>query len=52
MPTIPALRSALLVIDMQVGLFASPNEQPFAAETLLAKTNVLIRAARAANAPV
>ncbi|HDU7918621.1 TPA: cysteine hydrolase [Serratia marcescens] len=52
MPTIPELRSALLVIDMQVGLFASPNDQPFAAETLLAKTNVLIRAARAANAPV
>ncbi len=52
MPTIPALRSTLLVIDMQVGLFASPNDPPFAAETLLAKTNALIRAARAANTPV
>ncbi|WP_211130181.1 cysteine hydrolase family protein [Serratia surfactantfaciens] len=52
MPTIPALRSALLVIDMQVGLFASPNDLPFAAESLLEKTNALIRAARAANAPV
>ncbi|WP_413715101.1 cysteine hydrolase family protein [Serratia ureilytica] len=52
MPTIPAPHSALLVIDMQVGLFASPNDPPFAAETLLAKTNALICAARVANAPV
>ncbi|QKO39265.1 cysteine hydrolase [Serratia marcescens] len=52
MTTLPAPRSALLLIDMQVGLFASPNDPPFAAETLLAKTNALIRAARLANAPV
>ena len=52
MPTIPAPRSALLVIDMQVGLFASPDDPPFAAETLLAKTHALIRAARVANALV
>ncbi|MBH2576558.1 cysteine hydrolase [Serratia marcescens] len=52
MPTIPAPRSALLIIDMQVGLFASPDDPPFAAETLLVKTNALIRAARVANALV
>ncbi|WP_414162224.1 hypothetical protein ACMGG9_11765 [Serratia sp. BNK-10] len=52
MPTIPTPRSALLVIDMQVGLFASPDDPPFAAETLLAKTHALIRAARVANALV
>ncbi len=52
MTTIPVSRSALLAIDMQVGLFASPNDPPFAAETLLAKTNAMIRAARVANAPV
>jgi nicotinamidase-related amidase len=46
-----ALPSALLIIDMQVGLFSGP-EQPCQAARLLDNVNRLIHKARAAGAPI
>lgn len=48
-PTHP--RSALLIIDVQNGLFDAP-EPPFERERILDNINFLIRAARAAGAPI
>jgi nicotinamidase-related amidase len=45
------MKKALLVIDMQVGLFHGP-QAPFEGERVLANINTLIVAARAAGAPV
>ena len=48
----PALqRAALLIIDMQVGLFHGP-EQPFDGPRILENINRLIAAAREAGAPI
>ncbi|KGT91234.1 cysteine hydrolase family protein [Enterobacter cancerogenus] len=44
-------KKALLIIDMQHGLFFAP-QQPFAAETLLNNINTLIARARDAKAPI
>lgn len=44
-------RKALLVIDMQQGLFHGP-QAPFAAASLLSNINQLIERARIANAPI
>ncbi|OLF54704.1 cysteine hydrolase family protein [Pseudomonas chlororaphis] len=46
-----AQRPALLIIDMQVGLFHGP-EQPFEAQRVLDNINQLIQRARQAGAPV
>ncbi|MGE8438483.1 MAG: cysteine hydrolase family protein [Pseudomonas palmensis] len=45
------VRRALLILDMQVGLFHGP-EQPWQGERILANINRLIRTARAARAPI
>ncbi|MBV8658176.1 MAG: cysteine hydrolase [Burkholderiales bacterium] len=47
----PSKRFALLIVDMQVGLFRGP-EQPFEGERVLAHINALIDMARVAHAPV
>lgn len=47
----PTIRPALLVVDMQSGLFDAP-ELPFERERILANINALIEAARAIGAPV
>lgn len=44
-------RPALLLIDMQMGLFHGPD-RPHDADGLLARSQILIAAARAAGAPV
>ena len=49
--SVPAPRRALLVIDMQVGLFEGP-ERPFDAERILDNINTLARNARLAGCPV
>jgi len=46
-----AKRSALLIIDMQVGLLHGP-EKPFEAERVVENINCLIQKARAASVPV
>ncbi|MGE7960531.1 cysteine hydrolase family protein [Pseudomonas sp. NPDC089530] len=51
MPSAPAQRPALLIVDMQVGLFHGP-EQPFEAQRVLDNINQLIHRARQASAPV
>ncbi|MFS2161346.1 cysteine hydrolase family protein [Pseudomonas sp. Pseusp122] len=49
--SVSAHRSALLVIDMQVGLFNGP-ERPMEGERILATINTLARNARKAGCPV
>ncbi|WP_017905732.1 cysteine hydrolase family protein [Pseudomonas asplenii] len=44
-------RSALLIIDMQVGLFQGP-EQPWQGEQVLARITALVGQAREARAPI
>lgn len=44
-------RSALLIVDMQVGLFNGP-EKPYERERVLENINQLIRMARKAGAPI
>ncbi len=44
-------RSALLIVDMQCGMFNGP-QQPYEGERVLANINALIRQARQAGAPV
>ncbi|ORM65475.1 cysteine hydrolase [Pantoea rodasii] len=44
-------KKALLIIDMQHGLFFAP-QQPFAAEITLANVNILIEHARGKNIPI
>lgn len=51
MPSLSAKRPALLIIDMQVGLFNGPDK-PHDGERVLANINQLIGMARRANAPV
>lgn len=46
-----SLHPALLLIDMQVGLFSGP-EQPYAAAQLISKVQTLIARARAARVPI
>ena len=45
------MKKALLVIDMQVGLFHGP-QAPFEGDRVLANINTLIAAARGAGAPI
>lgn len=45
------MADALLIIDMQAGLFDGP-EKPYARERLLDTINQLIQRARSANAPI
>ncbi|MEO8492212.1 cysteine hydrolase family protein [Pseudomonas sp.] len=45
------MNTALLIIDMQIGLFDGP-EKPFERERVLGTINALIRRARTAGAPV
>lgn len=47
----PSSRIALLVVDMQVGLYHGP-EQPFEGQRVLANVQRLIERARAAGAPI
>jgi nicotinamidase-related amidase len=47
----PGARSALLVVDMQVGLFDA-EDMPFERERILANINLLIRSARVAGVPI
>ncbi|AZD01826.1 cysteine hydrolase family protein [Pseudomonas chlororaphis] len=51
MPSPQAQRPALLIVDMQVGLFHGP-EQPFEGQRVLDNINQLIHRARQAGAPV
>ncbi|MCP1479327.1 nicotinamidase-related amidase [Pseudomonas chlororaphis] len=51
MPSPQAQRPALLIVDMQVGLFHGP-EQPFEGQRVLDNINQLIHRARQADAPV
>ncbi|QNM96794.1 cysteine hydrolase family protein [Chitinimonas koreensis] len=51
MQAIPSGRIALLVVDMQVGLYHGP-EQPYQGPRVLAKVQQLIARARAAGAPI
>lgn len=51
MPSSPAQRPALLIVDMQVGLFHGP-QQPFEGQRVLDNINQLIHRARQAGAPV
>lgn len=45
------MANALLIIDMQIGLYDGP-EKPFERERVLATINQLIQRARAVNAPI
>ncbi|WP_277590912.1 cysteine hydrolase family protein [Pseudomonas chlororaphis] len=51
MPSPQAQRPALLIVDIQVGLFHGP-EQPFEGQRVLDNINQLIHRARQADAPV
>lgn len=51
MPSPQAQRPALLIVDMQVGLFHGP-EQPFEGQRVLDNINQLIHRARQAGTPV
>lgn len=51
MPSAQAKRPALLVVDMQVGLFNGPDK-PFERERVLENINQLIRRARQAGVPI
>ena len=51
MSSAQAKRPALLIVDMQVGLFNGPD-QPFERERVLDNINQLIRRARQAGAPI
>ena len=51
MPEVCSPKRALLVIDMQVGLFHGP-ERPYDGERVLANINRLIGRAHEAGAPV
>ncbi|WP_342611216.1 isochorismatase family protein [Burkholderia ambifaria] len=51
MSAVPSPKRALLVIDMQVGLFHGPD-RPHDGERVLANINRLIRRAHEAGAPV
>jgi nicotinamidase-related amidase len=51
MAPLSAPRRALLVIDMQFGMFNGP-QKPFDGERILSNINRLIAKARAANAPI
>lgn len=51
MPNPVAKRSALLIVDMQVGLFHGP-ERPYQHQRLLATINQLIDRARTAGVPI
>lgn len=44
--------TALVIVDVQVGLFDNPESELFEPETLLKKINDLIRKARSAKTPV
>jgi nicotinamidase-related amidase len=45
-------KSALLVIDVQLGMFQSLKKKPYLAEDFLKRLSKLLRAARAAKVPV
>ncbi|MDM8349348.1 cysteine hydrolase family protein [Pseudomonas sp. sp1636] len=51
MPNPAAKRPALLIVDMQVGLFHGP-ERPYQGQRVLANINRLIGKARSADAPI
>ncbi len=44
--------TALVIVDVQVGLFDNPKSEIYAAETLLGNVNTLIREARSTKTPI